>query len=61
MENNQTIKPLKMAITGWENGHSYWLYLGARENPLVELVAVSFGPRERIVHENRLGAHAFDD
>ena len=61
MENNLTIKPLKMAITGWENGHSYWLYLGARENPLVELVAVSFGPRERIVHENRLGAHAFDD
>lgn len=55
------LKPLQMAMIGFENGHGYWLYQAVRSEPLMNLVACTFGPRERIIHENRLGEHTFDD
>ncbi len=51
---------IKMAVTGFENGHCYYLYQALCQNDEVEVVAVSFAPRARIIYENRLGAHVFD-
>lgn len=51
---------LKIAVTGFENGHCYYLFQALRNEPDVEVVAVSFAPRARIVYENRLGSHIFD-
>ena len=55
-----TTKPLKIAVMGFENGHCYFLYKALRREPMIEVVAVSFAPRARIIYEKRLGAGAFD-
>ncbi|MBQ8813716.1 MAG: Gfo/Idh/MocA family oxidoreductase [Lachnospiraceae bacterium] len=52
-------KKLKVAVTGFENGHCFYLYQGLRSEPDVEIVAVSFAPRARIIYEKRLGEDAF--
>ena len=51
---------LKIAVTGFENGHCYYLFKALQIEPDVEVVAVSFAPRARIVYENRMGADVFD-
>jgi len=53
-------KTLKIAVTGFENGHCYYLFKALQSEPDVEVVAVSFAPRARIVYENRMGEHIFD-
>lgn len=50
---------LKLAVTGFENGHCYHIYKSLLNNPDVEVVALSFAPRARIIHENRLGRDVF--
>lgn len=55
------MKKIKFAVTGFENGHCYYLYQALKRNPQIEMVAASFAPRQRIIHENRLGKHIFDD
>lgn len=52
---------IKVAVTGFENGHCYYLYLGLLNEPDVEVVAVSFAPHARINYEGRMGKHVFDD
>lgn len=51
---------VKIAVTGFENGHCYYLFKALQSEPDVEVAAVSFAPRARIVYENRLGEHIFD-
>lgn len=58
MENN--LKPLKIAVMGFENGHCYFLYKALKSEPNIEIVACSFAPRARIIYEKRLGKDAFD-
>lgn len=53
-------KKLKLAVTGFENGHCYWLYKALQSEPDVEVVALSFAPRARIIYENRLGKDVFE-
>ena len=55
-----TIKPLKIAVMGFENGHCYFLYRALKSEPNIEIVACSFAPRARIIYEKRLGVDAFD-
>lgn len=54
------MEKIKFAVTGFENGHCYYLYKALLTNPEVEVVAVSFAPRARIIYENRMGADVFD-
>lgn len=54
------MEKLKMAVTGFENGHCYFLYQALKRNPDIEIVAVSFAPRARIIYENRLGQNIFE-
>ena len=56
----EQLKPIKLGVMGFENGHAYWLYRACRNEPMIEVVACAFGPRERIIHENRLGEDAFN-
>ena len=53
-------KPIKLGVMGFENGHAYWLYRACKNEPMIDVVACAFGPRERIIHENRLGEDAFN-
>ena len=53
-------KKLKLAVTGFENGHCFHLYRALQSEPDVEVVAVSFAPRARIIYENRLGEDVFE-
>lgn len=53
-------KKLKLAVTGFENGHCFHLYKALQSEPDVEVVAVSFAPRARIIYENRLGEDVFE-
>lgn len=53
-------QPLKISIVGFENGHCYFLFKALKSEPNVEIVAVSFAPRARIIYEKRLGKEAFD-
>lgn len=55
------MEPMKVAFMGFENGHCFYMYQKMRENPHMEIVAVSFAPRARIVYEGRLGRDAFAD
>ena len=50
---------IKIGIMGWENGHCFYLYHSLLREPDVEVVAVSFGPRQRIIYETRFGKEAF--
>lgn len=51
---------LKLAVVGFENGHCFWLFKALQSEPDVEVVALSFAPRARIIYENRLGRDVFD-
>jgi len=53
------IKPIKIALMSFQNGHCYFLYKALIKEPLVEVIAVSFAPRNRIIYEKRLGEDAF--
>lgn len=55
------IKPLKVAVMGFENGHCYFLYHALQSEPNIEIVACSFAPRARIIYEKRLGKEAFNN
>lgn len=50
---------IKIGIMGWENGHCFYLYHSLLREPDVEVVAASFGPRQRIIYETRFGKEAF--
>ena len=54
-------KPIKLAFMGFENGHAYYLYRSCMNEPMFEIVACAFGPRQRFIHENRLGKKAFEN
>ena len=56
----ETVKPLNIAVMGFENGHCYFLYGALKREPLINVVAVSFAPRNRIIYEKRLGLKAFE-
>ncbi len=55
------MEKIKMAVMGFENGHCYYIYQALKGMEEVEIVAVSFSPRARIVYENRLGRDYFND
>lgn len=56
----ETVKPLNIAVMGFENGHCYFLYGALKREPLINVVAISFAPRNRIIYEKRLGLKAFE-
>ena len=51
---------IKVAVTGFENGHCYWIYKSMLNEPELEVVAVSFAPRARIIYEDRMGRDVFE-
>lgn len=51
---------VKIAITGFQNGHCPALFLAMKSEPDVEVVAVSFAPHAFAEMETRMGPHAFD-
>ena len=51
---------IKVAVTGFVNGHCYWIYRGMPNEPELEVVAASFAPRQRIIYEDRMGREAFE-
>ncbi len=56
----EQIKPVKIAMMSFENGHCFFLYQALLRQPMVEVVAVSFAPRQRIIYEKRLSKEIFD-
>lgn len=55
----EKLKPVKIAVMSFENGHCYWLYKGLQEQPMVEVVAVSFSPKTGVGMMNKMGEEAF--
>lgn len=57
----KTEEKLKIAIMGFANGHCFFLFQALQNEIDVEIVAISFAPRERIIYEKRLGVKAFQN
>lgn len=55
-----TTKKVKLALTGFENGHCNALYLGMLVDPDVEIVAVSFTPGSKSVYYGRITKEMFE-
>lgn len=54
------MEPINIAIVGFENGHVFYLFRAIKNNPMFRIVACSFAPRQRIIHENRFGNDPFN-
>ncbi len=55
----EKIKPVKIAVMSFENGHCYWLFRALLEQPMVEVIAVSFSPKTGAMQRFKMGEDCF--